>query len=204
MSLTGGPSTKACTWAIARVKGLETVGEMATATFVYFDNSVDNVVSKTWSEIDVDTQNLIKGGTKLATIVVPATASIYLAETGIKSAQIATAGGRAASIANALRLKTELSLKQGNILNNDGRLTVEAIDSADIIRLKDGLIKNPSIVQELTKDGSKITDWEKFTTQSVSGPNGSSLQVHFYKNKVTGKIDYETPDFKVKGVVPSN
>ena len=32
-------------------------------------------------------------------------------------------------------------------------------------------------------------------------PNGQSMQIHFYMNTKTGKIDYETKDFKVKGVV---
>ena len=95
-------------------------------------------------------------------------------------------------------------MKQADILSADGKLTNLAIQNSKEIFLSDTVIKNPTIIKQLTGDGSAITDWAKFKTQSVAGPNGSSLQVHFYKNKVTGKIDYDTPDYKVKGVIPTN
>jgi hypothetical protein len=50
-------------------------------------------------------------------------------------------------------------------------------------------------------DGSNIVDWKKYTTPAVTMPNGQRLQVHFYHNVVTGKIDYITSDYKVKGIV---
>ena len=62
----------------------------------------------------------------------------------------------------------------------------------------DKVIKNPHVVKVLTKDGSSITDWEKFRTKSIKMPNGQKKQIHFYKNKETGQIDYETLDYKVK------
>ncbi|QDX20537.1 hypothetical protein FP568_04210 [Pandoraea pnomenusa] len=58
-----------------------------------------------------------------------------------------------------------------------------------------------SVVKVLTSDGSNIVDCGKCTTQSVAMPNGQSPQIHYYRNSVTGKIDYITPDFKVKGTV---
>lgn len=110
---------------------------------------------------------------------------------------------RATSAVDGLKLRAELSLKDGGILTDGGRLTPQAVRNSKKINLSDGAINNPSVKKVLTKDGSNINDWEKFTTQSVPGPNGSSLQVHFYKNKATGKIDYDTPDFKIKTEIPA-
>ncbi|KAA8734858.1 filamentous hemagglutinin N-terminal domain-containing protein [Acinetobacter qingfengensis] len=107
---------------------------------------------------------------------------------------------KAASVNSALKLRTELSFKQAGILTNDGRLTDKAIHNSTKIDLKDP-IRNPSIVSALTKDGSDITDWGKFTTNSIKMQNGQNMQIHYYKNLKTGKIDYQTKDFKVKGVV---
>lgn len=58
----------------------------------------------------------------------------------------------------------------------------------------------PAVVKELTADGSKIEDWGKFTTQSITLPNGGRSQIHYYMNKITGEINLNI-DFKVKGVV---
>lgn len=105
------------------------------------------------------------------------------------------------SVATALKLRTELSFKQAGILSNDGKLTQKGINESTRIDLADGVLRNPKVVEVLTKDGSSIVDWKKFTTKSVSSPNGQNLQIHFYKNIKTGKIDYETQDYKVKGIV---
>ncbi|NML32384.1 DUF637 domain-containing protein [Paraburkholderia antibiotica] len=109
--------------------------------------------------------------------------------------------GSAGDMTTAAQLRTQLSLQQAGILDSNGQLTVQAIKSSDAIPLADGVIKNPSVVSELTSDGSNIADWGKYTTQSVTMPNGQSMQVHYYMNSITGKVDYVTPDFKVKGVV---
>lgn len=61
------------------------------------------------------------------------------------------------------------------------------------------VLQNPSVVQELTKDGSSINDWGKFTTTvPVSMPTGQPIQVHFYRNIVTGEVNYTHQDFKIK------
>lgn len=62
-------------------------------------------------------------------------------------------------------------------------------------------MKNPSVINELTKNGSRITDWTKLSTQSIEMPTGQRIQVHFYKNQVTGEINYTHSDFKVKNPV---
>ncbi|WP_373357783.1 DUF637 domain-containing protein [Acinetobacter lactucae] len=107
---------------------------------------------------------------------------------------------KAANVNSALKLRTELAFKQSGILQIDGRLTQQAIKNSQEIKLKDPL-RNPSVVQVLTKDGSQLSDWAKFTTESVKMPNGQSMQIHYYKNIKTGKIDYQTKDYKVKGIV---
>lgn len=76
-----------------------------------------------------------------------------------------------------------------------------SINGSSEVILADGVIRNPNVVKALTKDGSKISDWKKFTTESVRMPNGQSMQIHYYKNVKTGKIDYKTQDYKVKGEV---
>jgi len=119
----------------------------------------------------------------------------------VKGADSAATAGGAADMTTAAQLRTQLSLHQAGVLDSNGQLTAQAIKSSDAIPLADGVIKNPSVVSELTSDGSKIADWGKYTTQSVTMPNGQSMQVHYYMNSVTGKVDYVTSDFKVKGVV---
>lgn len=114
---------------------------------------------------------------------------------------VATAGS-AADMTTAAQLRTQLAFQQAGILDANGQLTSQAIQSSRIINLSGGeKINNPSIVQELTSDGSSISDWSKYTTRSISTQNGQTLQIHYYMNTSTGQIDYITPDFKVKGVV---
>ncbi|WES32012.1 hypothetical protein [Varunaivibrio sulfuroxidans] len=186
------------------------------------DDKTGNVISGAWDQIPPEYRKKIIGladlGEMGVTLYVPASAMAKVIQ-GVKVAEDAgkavtlgvdaakgakSVGGETAkNIVNGLSLKTELALKEGNILGNDGKLTKWAIETALKIRLEAGGIKNPSIIKALTKDGSSIKDWSKFKARTVSGPNESRLQVHFYKNLRTGKVDYETVDFKVKVVVPA-
>jgi filamentous hemagglutinin len=106
----------------------------------------------------------------------------------------------AADMIPATQLRTQLAFQEAGILDLNGRLTPQAVLDAKEVKLKDP-IRNPAVVEVLTSDGSNISDWGKFTTKSVTMPNGQRLQIHFYWNKVTNKVDYITPDYKVKGVV---
>lgn len=99
-----------------------------------------------------------------------------------------------------MRLRTELTFKEAGILSDNGKLTQKAIQRSQVIDLTDGVIRNPTVVKELTKDGSNITDWNKYTTESVDMRNGQSSQIHFYMHK-NGKVDYNTNDYKVKGII---
>ncbi|MDB2686765.1 DNA/RNA non-specific endonuclease [Mariniblastus sp.] len=99
------------------------------------------------------------------------------------------------SMIDRAKLRTELSLKQADILTHDGKLTSKAVlDSKRIESVKE--INNSKIIEQLTRDGSDVSDWAKHTTESTPLPDGDRMQVHFYKHK-SGRIDYETPDFKV-------
>jgi filamentous hemagglutinin len=113
---------------------------------------------------------------------------------------IATAGS-AVDMTTAAQLRTKLAFQEAGFLDANGKLTPQAIENSRHIDLTDGAIKNPAIVKILTSDGSNIGEWKKYTTPAVTMPNGQRLQVHFYQNKMTGKIDYVTPDYKVKGIV---
>ncbi len=109
---------------------------------------------------------------------------------------------QAHSAANALRLRAELALKEANILDSNGRLTKAALASSAPAIAQGSVISNPSVVQELTKDGSSIKDWSKFSTNSVHMSTGKSIQVHFYRNVLTGEVNYTHKDFKIKDPVP--
>jgi Possible hemagglutinin (DUF637)/Hemagglutinin repeat len=126
------------------------------------------------------------------------TAGIITADT---AAAITSGAVTPNSMVNATQLRTQLAFQEAGILNTEGKLTQQALSNLREIPLAGGVIKNPTVVAELTKDGSKIEDWGKYTTQTVKMPNGQPLQIHFYQNTQTGVIDYFTSDFKVKGVV---
>lgn len=104
-------------------------------------------------------------------------------------------------LANASRLRAQLAFEEAGILTQEGAgLTEAAIARAREIQISGGRLTNPQVVRELTKDGSSIGDWGKFTTESVDLGSGQRSQVHFYKNRVTGAVNLNI-DFKVKGTV---
>jgi filamentous hemagglutinin len=100
-----------------------------------------------------------------------------------------------------LRLKTTLALQDAGILNESGKLTESAIKTSELAMRPGSTLSNPSVVKALTKGSSSISDWEKLTTRSVEMPTGQRIQVHFYRNKITGEVNYTHPDFKVKNPV---
>ena len=50
------------------------------------------------------------------------------------------------------------------------------------------------MVERLTSNGSKITDWVKFKTKTINSPS-SPFKLHYYMNKKTGEVYYEL-DYK--------
>mgnify|MGYP001407889973 CR=1 FL=1 len=103
------------------------------------------------------------------------------------------------NVANFLRLKAKLGYEEAGILTREGELTGKAIEQSINALSKSGdLTRNAPLFKELIKDGSHINDWAKYSTKHLQFPNGQKFQVHFYKNKITGKINYTHKDFKVK------
>jgi len=123
--------------------------------------------------------------------------------------------------AQRVQLRTQLQLQEAGVLNQQGRLTQGALaNSYETTTTIKGVLRNPSVVKELTKNGTKIEDWGKFTTTSVERvPSGNvidissrtgkevvvaqpqGLQVHFYVHRPTGQVNYTLTDFKVKNKV---
>lgn len=103
--------------------------------------------------------------------------------------------------ADALRLKTTLALQNAGLLDRAGYLTESAIDRSIIVMSEGSIFKNQSVIDALTKGGSQITDWQKLSTGSIEMPTGQRIQVHSYRNKITGEVNYTHPDFKVKNPV---
>jgi RHS repeat-associated protein len=111
--------------------------------------------------------------------------------------------GPAQNVNNAVRLRTQLDLEEAGILREGGQgLTDEAISEATEIPIKGGELRNPEVVNELTKIGGNIQDWAKFRTKTITLHSGQRVQVHFYMNRVTGQVSYKPwYDFKVKGKI---
>ncbi|NRB42127.1 MAG: hypothetical protein HRU20_27265 [Pseudomonadales bacterium] len=111
--------------------------------------------------------------------------------------------GTATSQTNNLKLRVDLTLQDKGILNSSGHLTQQAIDNSSLALKPGQVLKYPPVVEALTKDGSKITDWQKLTTETVEMSTGQRIQAHYYHNTKTQKVDYTYgPDFKVKNPVP--
>lgn len=104
-------------------------------------------------------------------------------------------------MADASRLRTTYALQEAGILDQSGRLTELAVENSEFAKRIGSSLDNSSVIKALTGDGSKLSDWAKMTTQSIELPNSQRIQVHYYKNLVTGKINYTHQDFKVKGIV---
>lgn len=105
------------------------------------------------------------------------------------------------SSANALRLRTQLAFEEAGILRRGGAgLTNEAIKTATEVPISGGRLTNPAVVQELTCNGSSITDWGKFTTRTIELPGGQRSPIHFYMNRVTKETNLNI-DFKVKNTI---
>jgi len=103
-----------------------------------------------------------------------------------------------------LKLRVDLTLQDKGILDSSGHLTQQAIDNSSLALRPGQVIKNPPVVDALTKDGSSITDWSKLTTETVEMSTGQRIQVHYYYNTRTQRVDYTYgPDFKVKNPVPA-
>ncbi|MFO1257939.1 MAG: ankyrin repeat domain-containing protein [Gammaproteobacteria bacterium] len=104
----------------------------------------------------------------------------------------------AKAISDAQRHTIMLYFQEQGILTTDGRLSEYAIDNSKPLLREGTFLKNPEVVQLLTKDGSRIEDWQKRTTPAIDLPNGQKRQIHFYRNEQTGEVNYDHQDYKVK------
>jgi hypothetical protein len=107
----------------------------------------------------------------------------------------------ASSGANALRLKATLTLREAGALDEAGNLTESAIDRSFVVVSDGSAFNNQSVIDALINDGSNIADWQKLSTESVELSTGQRIQVHYYRNQVTGEVNYTHSDFKVKNPV---
>jgi len=95
-----------------------------------------------------------------------------------------------------LRLNTELKLKEAGLLSSQGKLTNKALNNSMLL-IKGEDLKNPLVIQKLTKNGSSAQEWAKYTTGTpVELTNGQKIQIHFYMNVYTKEIVYDL-DFKI-------
>jgi hypothetical protein len=118
----------------------------------------------------------------------------------VRRAQVGDGVARSSSAADGLRLGVELQLREANILDAQGRLTSQALSNVE--RIIDGKkIGNPAVISELTKDGSNIQDWAKFTTRDpIKLSNGQKFQIHFYMNEITYEVNLNI-DYKLTPLV---
>ncbi len=102
---------------------------------------------------------------------------------------------RAESAADFARLTRQLQFDEAAaVFNRSGGLQPSVINNSTPI-VRGPQIGNQQVVKALTADGSNIADWAKYTTQSFQSPSGP-FQVHFYRNSVTGAVNYGY-DYKV-------
>jgi hypothetical protein len=105
------------------------------------------------------------------------------------------AGAGADNVVNGIRLGQALARQSAaSAFTGSGRLSSGAIAGSKQI-IAGSLLRNKDLIQRLTADGSKMSDWGKYTTHTYQSPSGN-FQVHFYMNARTGAVDYGY-DYKV-------
>ena len=70
-------------------------------------------------------------------------------------------------MSDALRHRVVLALQEAGILDKHERLTVDTIKTSRPATKEGAIFKNPFVIDELTKNGSKIDDWEKLKTNTI-------------------------------------
>ena len=114
---------------------------------------------------------------------------------GLKASKAPQSIARAESAADFARMTRQLQFDEAaSVFNRSGGLQSSVINRSSPI-IRGPQIGNQQVVKSLTADGSNIADWAKYTTQSFQSPSGP-FQVHFYRNSVTGAVNYAN-DYKV-------
>ncbi|MFE7570848.1 RHS repeat-associated core domain-containing protein [Streptomyces sp. NPDC057539] len=110
------------------------------------------------------------------------------------------AHGGAANAANGVRLGKQLEYEvdaaaAAKMFTKDGDLTAETI--ARSTKIQEGSKMGNSHLKEYFKAHGGIDQWGKYATPRINTPGGGgTLDVHFYKNEVSGEVYYY--DYKVK------
>lgn len=104
---------------------------------------------------------------------------------------------RIAKNANKRELRwAQQEFRRQGLLNSNNTLTRKGIITSNPVHLSGGKIRNRAVVAELTKDGSKIRHWGKYRTGKIMHPSTKKpIEIHFYMNRKTGKINY-TADYR--------
>lgn len=108
---------------------------------------------------------------------------------------------RANSPVDYTKMRVELALREANFIDSSGKLT-KAVLAKPIPLISGKKLRSSSVIKALTKDGSNILDWTKYTTKDIILFNGQKIQIHYYMNIKTKKIDYNI-GYKVKERVES-
>ncbi|MEV5194721.1 RHS repeat-associated core domain-containing protein [Streptomyces clavifer] len=120
----------------------------------------------------------------------------------VGGAAAASRGGAsgAANAANGVRLAKQLDFEgdaaiAAKMFTKDGGLTTETI--ARSTKIQEGSkMKNPHLEKYFKANGG-ADQWGKYSTPRVNTPGGTgTLEIHFYRNEVSGEMYYY--DYKVK------
>ncbi|CAA9297525.1 MAG: hypothetical protein AVDCRST_MAG68-145, partial [uncultured Gemmatimonadetes bacterium] len=102
--------------------------------------------------------------------------------------------GGADNVANGARLNAALALEEAtSIFTRSGGLQPSVIAGSRMV-IPGSQLNNRAVITELTKDGSRMADWGKYSTPTIRGPSGD-FQMHFYYNSATRKANYNI-DYK--------
>lgn len=105
----------------------------------------------------------------------------------------------ASNVAEYTKLKAYLKFQEAGVLTGEGKLTELALGNSNLL-IKGGEFRNTDVIRELTRDGSKIDDWAKWTTRETIDLNsGRKAQIHFYRHS-SGLVNYNI-DYKITGAV---
>ncbi|MGH8437404.1 MAG: RHS repeat-associated core domain-containing protein, partial [Pseudomonas sp.] len=110
--------------------------------------------------------------------------------------KFAVAGlGLARSAVAGTRLNAALRFEEAtSVFARGGGLHPDVVRNAT--RIIEGTdLRNPAVIAELSRGGTNIADWGKYTTQTFKSPAGD-FQVHFYYNRATGALNTAI-DYKV-------
>ena len=102
--------------------------------------------------------------------------------------------GNFGNVADGPRLAKQLAgAEASSIFTKTGGLRNSIIKQSSL-DIPGAQLNNPGVIKGLTRGGSNINDWGKYSTPSFKSPAGK-FQVHFYFNSKTGKVNYNF-DFK--------